>query len=165
MRVVEACARHPWLVLIIAAGLTAGAFLYAAKHITIDSDSSRLIAADVSWRQRERAFDAAFPRRANLIAVVVDGATPELAEQAAAALTERLSRESELFRAVWRPDGGPFFDRAGLLFESTTALSLTMQRLIAAQPLLGSLAADPSLRGVMHAVDLLVEGVRLDPTQ
>src|SRR5271155_4784583 len=110
MRVVAACARHPWLVLLVATALTVGAFLYTAKHIAIDSDSTRLIAPDVSWRQRERAFDAAFPQRVNLIAVVVDGATPELAEQAAAALSRRLSTQTGLFRALWRPDGGPFFD-------------------------------------------------------
>jgi hopanoid biosynthesis associated RND transporter like protein HpnN len=162
MRVVAGCARRPWRVLMVAVALSAGALIYTAKHIAIDSDSSRLIAPDVNWRQRERAFDAAFPRHANLIAVVVDGSTPELAEQATAALTQRLSGHTELFRAVWRPDGGPFFDRAGLLFESTTALAQTMQRLIAAQPLLGSLAADPSLRGLMHALDLVLEGMQHD---
>src|SRR5208283_1379979 len=144
--IVAACARHPWLVLAVAAALSAGAFRYTAQHISIDSDSTRLISPDVSWRQNERAFDAAFPQRTNLIAVVVDGATPELAEQATAALARRLSQQTGLFRAVWRPDGGPFFDREGLLFESTPALAQTMQRLVAAQPLLGSLAADPSLR-------------------
>ena len=162
MRVAADCARRPWRVLIVAAALTAGALLYTAKHIAIDSDSSRLISPNVSWRQSERALDAAFPRHANLIAVVVDGSTPELAEQATAALTQRLSGQTGLFRAVWRPDGGPFFDRAGLLFESTTALAQTMQQLITAQPLLGSLAADPSLRGLMHALDLVVEGMQHD---
>jgi len=165
LRVASSCARHPWRVLIVAAVLTAGAFLYTAKHIAIDSNGTRLIAADVSWRQRELAFEAAFPQLSNLIAVVVDGATPELAEQATAALAQRLSSQTGLFRSVGRPDGGPFFDRAGLLFESTTELAQTMQRLIAAQPLLGSLAADPSLRGIMDALALLLEGVQHDGAQ
>ncbi len=163
MRVVAACARHPWLVLVFAALLAAAAFAYTARHIAIDTDSTHLIAADASWRQREIAFDAAFPQRTNLIAVVIDGATPELAEQATAALAQRLGSETSFFRAVWRPDGGAFFDRAGLLFESTTDLAQTTQRLIAAQPLLGSLAADPSVRGLMDAWSLLLDGVRDDP--
>jgi hopanoid biosynthesis associated RND transporter like protein HpnN len=138
---------------------------YSVRHIAIDTDSTRLIAADVVWRQRELAFDAAFPQRADLIAVVVDAVTPERAEQATADLASRLAAEPGLFRAVWRPDGGPFFDRAGLLFDSTAALAQTLQRLIAAQPLLGSLAADPSLRGLMDAWSLLLEGVQDDPTR
>jgi hopanoid biosynthesis associated RND transporter like protein HpnN len=163
MRVVAACARHPWLVLVLAVVLTAAAFAYTVRHIAIDTDSAHLIAADASWRQREIAFDAAFPQRTGLIAVVVDGATPELAEQATAALAQRLGSQSSFFRAAWRPDGGAFFDRAGLLFQSPTDLAQTMQRLIAAQPLLGSLAADPSVRGLMDAWKLLLDGVRDDP--
>src|SRR6266568_3310984 len=108
MRVVAACARHPWLVIAAAAALGAGAFTYSARHIAIDTNSTRLIAEEVTWRKREMVFDAAFPQRADLIGVVVDGATPELAEQSTAALTQRLSTQTGLFRAVWRPDGGEF---------------------------------------------------------
>jgi hopanoid biosynthesis associated RND transporter like protein HpnN len=165
MQVVAACARRPRLVIVVAAALCAGAFAYSASHIAIDTNSTRLIAEDVAWRKREVAFDAAFPQRADLIAVVVDGATPELAERSTAALAQRLSSQMELFRAVWRPDGGAFFDRAGLLFESTAELAQTTQRLISAQPLLGSLAADPSVRGLMDALALLVDGAQADPAR
>lgn len=159
------CARRPWVVILVAAALTAGALIYAASHFAIDTDSTRLIANDVAWRKRELAFDAAFPQRADLIAVVVDGATPELAEQATAALAQRLESQVGLYRAVWRPDGGAFFDRAGLLFESTADLAQTMQQLIAAQPLLGILAADPSLRGLMDALAQMLEGTEHDGAQ
>ena len=165
MQVVAACARRAWIVIVVAAALGAGAFTYCASHIAIDTNSTRLIAEEVAWRKREIAFDAAFPQRADLIAVVIDGASPELAEQSTAALAQRLSNQIGLFRAVWRPDGGAFFDRAGLLFESTAELSQTTQRLIAAQPLLGSLAADPSVRGLMDALSLLMEGVEAEPTR
>jgi len=165
MQVVAACTRRPWLVIVVAAALCGGAFTYSASHIAIDTNSTRLIAEDVPWRKRERVFDAAFPQRADLIAVVVDGATPELAEQSTAALAQRLSSRIGPFRAVWRPDGGAFFDRAGLLFESTADLSQTTQRLISAQPLLGSLATDPSVRGLMDALALLVEGAQAESTR
>ena len=119
MRVVAACTRRPAVVIAAAALLCAGGAFYVYAHFAIDTDSARLIAEAVPWRQRELAFAAAFPRRADLIVVVVDGATPELAEQATASLAERLAGDGRHFRAVWRPDGGPFFDHAGLLFEST----------------------------------------------
>lgn len=165
MRVVDACVRRPWLVVVVAAALAAAALAYSAEHIAIDSDSTKLVSQDVAWRRRELAFDAAFPQLADLIAVVVDGATPEIAEQATAALTQRLSNRAGLFHAVWRPDGGAFFDREGLLFESKAELGETTQRLIAAQPLLGSLAADPSVRGVMDALSLFLEGARQEPAR
>lgn len=161
--VVGACTRKAWLVILIAAIVCAGTLVYTQRHIAIDTDSAKLISEDVPWRKREAAFTAAFPQRADLIAVVVDGAMPELAEAAAAALSQQLSAQTAMFHAVWRPDGGPFFDRAGLLFESTAEVSQTTRQLIAAQPLLGTLAADPSLRGLMQALSLVLEGVRRDP--
>jgi hopanoid biosynthesis associated RND transporter like protein HpnN len=162
---VAACARRPWLVILVAGALAASAFTYNLGHIAIDTDSAKLIGEDLAWRRREQVFDAAFPQRADLIAVVVDGATPELAEEATTTLARRLSSQPDMYRAVWRPDGGPFFERAGLLFESTAEVSRTTQQLIAAQPLLGTLAADPTLRGLMDALSLMLEGVEHDPAR
>jgi uncharacterized protein len=164
-RVVATCARRPWLAIVLAAALGASAFAYTATHIAIDTDSAKLIADDVAWRKRELVFDAAFPHRADLIVVVVDGATAEQAEQTTATLTQRLSSDQQTFRTVWRPDGGAFFDRVGLLFEPTDEVAQTTQRLIAAQPLLGTLAADPSMRGLMDALSFVLEGIQRDPAR
>src|SRR5689334_22628682 len=160
--VVGACSRRRFVVVAVAVLIAAVASTYVARHFAIDTDTAKLIAADAPWRQSELAFDAAFPHRGDLIAIVVDGATPELAERATAELTRRIAGTRGLFRAVWRPDGGPFFDRNGLLFQSTGELMRTTQRLIEAQPLLGSLAHDPSLRGLMDAIALVVVGASHD---
>lgn len=159
VRAALAAARHPVAVIVVSALLFAGGLLYVVAHFAIDTDSSKLIADDVPWRQRELAFAAAFPRRSDLIVVVVDGATPELAERSTALLATQLTVDKTHFRAVWRPDGGEFFDRTGLLFEPTDAVAGTMRRLIEAQPLLGTLAADPSLRGLMDALSLMLDGL------
>jgi uncharacterized protein len=161
-RIVSWCSDHYRLVIAVAVVLCSGAFLYAASHMAIDTDATRLIAADVPWRKQELVFEAAFPHRSDLIAVVVDAATPELAEQAAATLTTRLADQRQHFRSVWRPEGGAFFDRAGLLFAPTTAVAQTTQALIAAQPLLGMLAVDPSLRGLVDALTSALDGARTD---
>ncbi len=163
MRVVGTCARHYGSVVAIAVAVGAGALTYVVGHIAIDTDTTRLIAGDIPWRKREIALDAAFPHRADLIAVVVDAPTPEQAEQATAVLTTRLSDQPQLFRSVWRPDGGAFFDRTGLLFESTAEVARTTQALITAEPLLGALAADPTLRGLIDALSKLAQGAQSDP--
>jgi uncharacterized protein len=161
--IVGACTRRAWTVIVIAAISAGGALSYLQSHFAIDTNSANLISEALPWRKVELSFAAAFPQRADLIAVVVDGATPELAEAAASSLAQRLSGEPSFFRAVWRPDGGVFFDRSGLLFESPQDLSQTMRQLIAAQPLLGTLAADPSLRGLMRVLSLTLEGAGRDP--
>ena len=159
-RVVGTCAKHAWTVLVVAAVLGALASAYAVRHIAIDTNTATLISPDLPWRQREIDFAKTFPRRVAVIAVVVDGATPELAEQATAALAQRLSDNTTAIVTLRRPDGGPFFNRTGLLYMPAAEVARTTQQMIAAQPLLGSLAADPSLRGVMDALSLVLEGVR-----
>ena len=159
-RVVGFCARHAWLVVVAALVMGLVAALYAARHIAIDTNTATLISPDLPWRQREIDFARTFPQRVAVIAVVVDGATPELAEQVTTDLAKRLGDNTAAIIALRRPDGGPFFNRAGLLFAPTEEVARTTQQMIAAQPLLGTLAADPSLCGVMDALSLVLEGVR-----
>lgn len=157
--IIRRCCDHARMVVCLAILLSGAALFYLSQHIAIDTDTAKLISAHVPWRQRDAAFDAAFPQGQDQIVVVLDAVTPELAEQATAALSQRLAAEKNLFKTVRRPDGGPFFDQNGLLFLSKADISSTMNQLIAGQPLLGSLAADPSLRGLMNSFALALQGI------
>ena len=152
VRLVDAAARHARVTVLLGLVLTAVAAWFAATHFAMSADTNQLIARDLPWRQYEQRFDAAFPQTVDTAVVVIDGRTPEAAEAAAAALATRLAADPATFRNVRRPDGGPFFDRYGLLLLPPAELQTTADRLIAAQPLLAPLAADPSLRGVMRAL-------------
>src|SRR6202012_2568584 len=99
----------------------------------------------------------AFPQNADLLAIVIDGVSGDLADSAAQRLADRLKAEPQLFHNVRRPDGGPFFDQNGLLFLSVDELDKLSQQLVNAQPLIGSLSADPSLRGFLCDVKAFVE--------
>ena len=158
-RLVALCCRHALLTIGLSLALTAGAGVYVANNFAMNTDSSQLITAKVAWRMRQAQFDAAFPGSSNLILVVIDGKTPELAEAAAAKLSETLKTNPALFRSVRRPDGGEFFNRNGLLFLSEKEVQGTTSQLIKAQPFLGSLAADPSLRGLMASLQTVLLGV------
>jgi uncharacterized protein len=155
-----ASARNPIIVVGIALALAVAAFLYVAHHFAINTDSAKLISAKVAWRERSAAFDAAFPQKTDLIAIVIDGATPDLSERAAATLTEQLAKHTELFHVVRRPDGGPFFEKNGLLFLDTDEVAKTTEQLVSSQAVIGTLAADPSVRGLMSTLQLALEGVR-----
>jgi len=148
--------RAPWVCLAVLLAVAA-AGTYAAGHLAIDTDIERLLPTDLPWRQRELELDRAFPQNVNLLAIVVDGRTPELADMAAETLADKLRAEPELFGNVRRPDGGPFYRRNGLLFLPAAELRDMSAQLIAAQPLIGSLAQDPSLRGLFDALNLFVQ--------
>ena len=151
-------ARHPLATLALALALVAAALVYAAGAFDMSTDTGALISAKTAWRLDESAVEDRFPQQKDAILVVVDGATPELAEDAAARLTAALSADTAHFVLVRRPDGGPFFAREGLLFASLATVKDTTQQLIDAQPLLGPLASDPSLRGIARALDTAAGG-------
>jgi hopanoid biosynthesis associated RND transporter like protein HpnN len=139
--------------------LTIAGGYYAAGHLSIDTDIDKLINPNLPWRQREQALDDAFPQNVDLLLVVIDGRTPEQAGDATTALAKRLSAETDLFRTVRRPDSGMFFRKNGLLFLSKQDVQDFADQIIAAQPLIGTLAADPTLRGVFDSLDLAAQGV------
>jgi hopanoid biosynthesis associated RND transporter like protein HpnN len=105
------------------------------------------------------AFEKAFPQY-ELIVAVIEAPTPELVASASDALTERLSKQKDLFRSVQQPQGGAFFEQNGFLFETTDQLGPQLKNLTQAQRLVQVLAGDPSLRGVIQALQFGLLGVQ-----
>ena len=158
-KVVRAACCHPWKVVSAVILLVIVACWFTATHFQMTSDTTALISRKEPWRQAEIRMDKAFPGNGDVILVVVDGKTPELAESSAAALADRLSHDKAHFRSVERPDGGPFFGREGLLFGSVDDVRNATRTMIQTQPFLGPLAADPSLRGIVGALSTMLQGV------
>src|SRR6476619_5346958 len=113
---VTRCTRHAWLVIALATLAAVISGIYAARQFGINTDINTLIAPQLPWRQREIAFEKAFPQHLQSILVVVEAPTPELTSQATTALFERLSNNKELFEGIAQPGGGEFFRKNGLLF-------------------------------------------------
>ncbi|MDE3115312.1 MAG: MMPL family transporter, partial [Pseudomonadota bacterium] len=157
--VVRASSRYAWAVVVVALALGLAAGDYAATHFKMDSNSGNLVSPDAPWRRDEARYDAAFPQQNNLIVAVIDGATAERADEATNALTAALEADHAHFTSVRVPDGGPFFAHNGLLLLPLADVQKTTQQLIQAQPFLGGLAADPSLRGVMTTLSTTLLGV------
>ncbi len=156
--IVEFCRRHAAAVAAIYLILAALGIFFSASRLSIDTDLNKLISSNVPWRQQEQALDEAFPQNSDQLAIVIDGATPDQASDATAALADRMAQRPDLFKSVRIPGGSEFFARNGLLFLPTQEVQDFADQLIAAQPLLGTLAADPSLVGVFGTLDLLAQG-------
>jgi uncharacterized protein len=157
--IVAFCCLHARKVAVVGALAAAFGVLYATTHFAMNTNSESLISPDLPWRKQMARFDELFPQRNNLILVVIDGATAERANGAADSLTAKLAARPEMFPAVRRPDGGPFFEHNGLLFLPENEVRDTMDNLVNAQPFLGALASDPSLRGVMNALSTAMLGI------
>jgi uncharacterized protein len=160
--IVTRCTHYAWTVIIVASLLAIASGVYATKHFGINTDINTLISPDLPWRQREIAFERAFPQHLRSILIVLDAPTPELATEATSALVERLQSKKELFDSIAQPGGGEFFRKNGLLFLPAEETEKIAGQLAQAEPLISQLATDPSLRGLVEVLQMGLTGVELE---
>lgn len=158
-QIVDFSRRFASIVVIAAVTLALASGWFAATHFKINTDVNQLLSPDLEWRKQERVLEVAFPQKVDTLLVVIDGDTPDEAENGAAALTLDLQKHLEFFKSVVRPDAIPFFRKNGFLFLPKDELSGILDQLIQAQPMLGAITSDPSLRGLFSALGLMAQGV------
>jgi hopanoid biosynthesis associated RND transporter like protein HpnN len=132
---------------------------YAFETLGVSTDPSQMIARSGAWKADSAAFDKAFPQGLNLTTIVVDGVSADAVADGTRELAAALAKRTDLFHSVSQPDGGPFFDRYGLMFLDAKALGRISDQIAEAEPLLGPLAADPSLRGLFGVLGQALGGV------
>jgi hopanoid biosynthesis associated RND transporter like protein HpnN len=150
-KLVGFCLRWPWAIVALVLALSGGGAYLATTRFAIDTDTGHLFSPNILWRQNEAKLYKAFPQLDDLIIAVIDGQTPEKAQDAANRLTAALSG-APLISRVWRPDENDFFRSNGLLFLSTTEIRRITGTLIGERDVLQALAEDQSLRGLTGAL-------------
>jgi len=152
--------RFAWIVVIAALALTGLFGWFTVTNLGMNSDTAGLLSPDLPFRKRSRNFKSAFPHDSGRLAIVLDGANEDSVADGAARLAAALKREPKVFATVFYPDAHAFFRRNGLLFLELDELAALAERLAEAQPLLGTLAEDPSLRGLFSVLGLAAETLR-----
>src|SRR5215472_2880570 len=161
-RTVNFCFRHAVAVLVVALVVAASAGVYAARHFAISTNIDNLVSPHLPWRQREFAYEQAFPQSFESILAVVESPTPEQAQAAQQALADQLAKQPDHFNAVVTLTGGAFFERNSLLFLPVESLQNTTDKLKTSAPLIRVLAGDPSLRGLTQVLSFLLSGVQAE---
>ena len=147
---------HSYFVLFLSLLATVGVVIYTVNHFRIDTEMTDMISDKLPYRKLEKEFQSAFPQFKETIVVVIDADTPEAARLQTAKLAERLKRETSLFKGVYAPGSGEFFERNGLLYLSVKDLEALSENLASAQPLLGLISKDLTLRGLFSVVERIV---------
>ena len=155
--------RHPWIVVLTALILTLLGGYVTATRFAITTETDQLLQIEAAWVKDKTAFDLAFPQFSKSILAVIDGDTPELADLGAAKLAAALSASpGPAIRSAARPDGGPFFDRNGLMLLPLADVKATTDSLVAQSEMLLALSGDPSLRGLARLIELGADRGALD---
>ena len=158
--IVGVCTRFSWTIILVGLALACASAAYAATHFAINTDVNKLISPQLDWRQRELEFEKLFPGHFTSTIAVVDAPTPEFAAAASSALTQRLAAEPQVFHSVEDMSGSAFFSKNALLFRPTDDVVRITQGLTKASPLIGTLVADQSLRGLTRAMSLVFIGLQ-----
>lgn len=135
------------------------AAIYVAKNFAVNTDTLEMLSTDLPWQQWWQQEHKAFPQFHDTLVLMVEGQTADLADDAAIELVAHLRERSEEFGEVFYPQGDAFFRRNGLLYLDVDGLYELSDQLAAAQPFLGALSFDPSLRGLMEMLVLAIDEV------
>lgn len=141
------------------APITAAFVYYTVAHIDINTSTTDMLDERLPFRQALIRENAAFPQRDRLMVVLVDGDSGETANSAAQTLTRWADGRPDLFSMVFYPASEAFFRRHGLLYLDHDRLTDLTDRLVDAQPFLGTLAQDPSLRGLTEVLSTALDAV------
>ncbi|MDA0702923.1 MAG: MMPL family transporter [Proteobacteria bacterium] len=168
---VDLARRFAWAVTILCIAITAACAVYTVREVGINTDTSDLLSKELPYRKAYQTFKDAFPVLDDVLVVVIDAPNADIAGDAATELAAKLTAQPDRFRSVFHPASEAFFREEGLLFLSLDKLTDLSLRLADAQPLLGTLAGDMSLRGLFDVLTLAMRNSdesedtagRLDP--
>jgi len=155
--------RHPWLVIlgfIIACGFT---LRYTLDHLKVNTNTSDIISLDLPFQKNRLALERAFPQDIGTALLLVEGKTPETTAAAVRKIAALARQDHDHFTSVYVPDEGEFFARNGLLYLGLDDLEDLTNQLANAQPFIGRLSSDNTLRGLFGiAAEALEESGKSD---
>ncbi|MDD1631112.1 MAG: MMPL family transporter, partial [Methylococcaceae bacterium] len=138
---------NPFLVLIIIGLLTFSAWQYTVNNLSINTDTTDMIAPDAPFQRNLRNFEKAFSQDVHKISLVIESDTPELTKSATLRLARLLSADKTNFESVYIPNENDFFHQNGLLYLDTNDLQTLSNNLSQAQPFIGRISQEPNLTG------------------
>ena len=143
---------------LVLAGITSVLlFYYTISNISINTDTSDMLSPDLPFRQNSIAVSKSFPQFSDNIVIVIDGLTADLVNDAADLFSIQLKKDPSSFGEVFDPMSMEFFIKNGLLYFPLPKLEEMSDRLIAAQPFISTLWANPSLSGLFNLLGLFLK--------
>jgi hopanoid biosynthesis associated RND transporter like protein HpnN len=112
-----------------------------------------MISDKLPFRQLEKELSRTFPDLSDTIVIVINGDTSDMAVRAREILSQRIRQDKKLFKSIYVPGGGGFFEKNGLLYLDVDELERLSEHLAEAQPLMGLLSRDFSLRGLLGVLE------------
>jgi uncharacterized protein len=141
--------------LILATCIACGFSLYyTVENLRINTDTTNILSPDLPFQQDRQRLLKAFPQDDQAILAVVDATSPELTASALSYLGKQFRNEKRQVKSVYIPGEGPYFDKHGLLYLNLNDIKELATKLTEAQPFIGTLSGDNSLKGLFSIIEL-----------
>ncbi len=151
-RIARTCWRYARLVIVVYVLVAIASVAIAVSNLRLDTDTGKMIAADLPFRQDFADLNRTFPAQDNVFVVVVDAAEPERGRQAAKALARSFRTRPDLFQNVYAPGTSDFFDDFGILYLPFDDVAKITDDLDRAAPMFQGLADSPNLAGLSDLI-------------
>jgi uncharacterized protein len=115
----------------------------------INTNTEDMISSTVPWRIAQTTFKKDFPLFSDTIVIVVDGPTPDLTDEAAEHLVSKLTDMGLISKQIFYLQNHVFFRENKFLYLSLKEIETLSKRLTTSQAMLGRLAANPDLNGLL----------------
>lgn len=143
---------YSWWVIAIVVLACTFSLSFTIAHLGFNTDTTEMLSPELPFHQNRIRFWKTFPQDVKSILVVVDAPSPEASKTIVKRLGDRLSMERSAIESIYVPDQGAFFDEQALLYLEENELEQLVDTLSKTQPLLGRLAQDNSLGGLLEPV-------------
>lgn len=140
--------QRAWWVLALAAFVTAISFSYAFMYLGINTDTTKMLAADIPFQKIREQYKKVFPQNTDSILLVVEANTPEMAYAAVKTLDVRLRKKSDYIKSIYIPLTGSFFEKNALLYLGLPEIEQLAESVGELKPYIKKMMGDRSLHGL-----------------
>ncbi len=158
-RIARFSCRYPLTVIGLWIALVIPAFVLAAMSFRVELQETYLVTADPILANGQSQLNAEFPEPSESIVAVIDSKDPVLARGGAERMAARMAEETTVFRNVFSPGTGRFFEDNGVLYLSERAVTNMANRIESSAPLFQALATSPNLTGLAVLADQIAKTI------
>lgn len=148
---------RPWLVLLLTLLACGYVGKYTLDNLTVNTNTADMLSIKLPFQQNRLRLEKAFAQDVSTVMLLVEGQTPEQTTEAVKRIGVGLRERKDTIKSVYIPDEGHFFEHNGMLYLSLPELESLSQKLTKAQPFIGRLSQDNTLRGLLGILGQAIE--------
>jgi len=152
-RLARFCFRHGLIVIAIWVALAIPALVFTVTAMKVQLREAVLVAADSAIAEEQSRLEAEFPEPSESIVAVIDSKDPKLARSGAERMAARMGEQTNVFRNIFAPGTGRFFDDSGVLYLNEEGVANMVARIERSGPLFQALSISPNLTGIAVLAD------------